>query len=62
MASPKGSQIKKTQYFLWFIFYHFSLLLNMSGSANSDRETEDYSETEEEEDDFLAYIPEDQRV
>ena len=34
----------------------------MSGSANSDRETEDYSETEEEEDDFLAYIPEDQRV
>ena len=34
----------------------------MSGSANSDRETEDYSETEEEEDDFLVYIPEDQRV
>ncbi|CBK22521.2 uncharacterized protein [Blastocystis hominis] len=33
----------------------------MSGSANSDRETEDYSATEEEEDDFLAYIPEDQR-
>ena len=34
----------------------------MSGSANSDRETEDYSATEEEGDDFLAYIPEDQRV
>ena len=34
----------------------------MSGSANSSKETEDYSDTEEEEDNFLAYIPEDQRV
>lgn len=34
----------------------------MSGSADSNKETEEYSDTEEEEDDFLAFIPEDQRV